>query len=46
LGKRAFEYWVAEYKIDGYRIDLAKGFTKEQQMLLQLKILMAGVMTI
>jgi glycosidase len=26
--KRAFEYWVAEYKIDGYRIDLAKGFTQ------------------
>ena len=25
---RAMDYWVSEYKIDGYRIDLAKGFTQ------------------
>src|ERR1700712_3559764 len=26
--KRALEYWVSEYKVDGYRFDLAKGFTQ------------------
>jgi 1,4-alpha-glucan branching enzyme len=26
--KRALEYWISEYKIDGYRFDLAKGFTQ------------------
>ncbi len=28
LVKRALEYWITEYKIDGYRLDLAKGFTQ------------------
>lgn len=28
LVKRAMEYWITEYKIDGYRLDLAKGFTQ------------------
>ncbi len=28
LVKRALEYWVSEYQIDGYRFDLAKGFTQ------------------
>ena len=27
--KRALDYWIAEYKIDGYRFDLAKGFTQK-----------------
>jgi 1,4-alpha-glucan branching enzyme len=27
--KRALEYWLTEYKVDGYRIDLAKGFTQK-----------------
>jgi glycosidase len=26
---RANEYWIKEYKIDGYRFDLAKGFTQK-----------------
>ncbi len=26
--ERALGYWISEYKIDGYRIDLAKGFTQ------------------
>jgi len=25
---RALEYWIKEYKVDGYRFDLAKGFTQ------------------
>ena len=25
--KRALQYWVEEYKVDGYRMDLTKGFT-------------------
>ncbi|MEO5889213.1 MAG: alpha-amylase family glycosyl hydrolase, partial [Ferruginibacter sp.] len=25
---RALDYWIAEYKVDGYRFDLAKGFTQ------------------
>ena len=28
LVKRALDYWITEYKIDGYRFDLAKGFTQ------------------
>ncbi len=28
--KRALEYWIKEYRIDGYRFDLAKGFTQTQ----------------
>lgn len=30
LVNRALEYWLSEYKVDGYRIDLAKGFTQTQ----------------
>ncbi len=26
--KRIFKYWIDEYKIDGYRFDLSKGFTQ------------------
>jgi 1,4-alpha-glucan branching enzyme len=29
LVRRAFEYWIKEFKIDGFRIDLAKGFTQK-----------------
>ena len=29
LVKRALDYWISEYKIDGYRFDLAKGFTQK-----------------
>lgn len=28
--KRVLQYWVQEYKIDGYRLDLTKGFTQRQ----------------
>ncbi|MBL0356363.1 MAG: hypothetical protein IPP72_05495 [Chitinophagaceae bacterium] len=28
LVKRAMDYWISEYKVDGYRFDLAKGFTQ------------------
>ena len=28
LVSRAMQYWIEEYKIDGYRLDLAKGFTQ------------------
>ena len=28
LVERALEYWLKEYKVDGYRLDLAKGFTQ------------------
>ncbi|MCP9752629.1 alpha-amylase family glycosyl hydrolase [Ferruginibacter sp. HRS2-29] len=28
LVKRALDFWITEYKIDGYRMDLAKGFTQ------------------
>ena len=28
--ERANEFWIKEYKIDGYRFDLAKGFTQRQ----------------
>ncbi len=27
--KRVNEYWVQEYKVDGYRFDLSKGFTQK-----------------
>jgi glycosidase len=27
--ERALDYWIAEYKVDGYRFDLAKGFTQK-----------------
>lgn len=29
LIKRALDYWIEEYRVDGYRIDLAKGFTQK-----------------
>ncbi len=28
--KRMVQYWINEYKIDGYRLDLTKGFTQNQ----------------
>ncbi len=28
--ERANEFWIKEYKIDGYRFDLAKGFTQKK----------------
>lgn len=28
--KRVLQYWLEEYKIDGYRLDLTKGFTQKQ----------------
>jgi 1,4-alpha-glucan branching enzyme len=27
--RRALQYWVEEYKVDGYRMDLTKGFTQK-----------------
>ena len=27
--KRVLQYWINEYKIDGYRLDLTKGFTQK-----------------
>ncbi len=26
--KRVLQYWITEYKVDGYRLDLTKGFTQ------------------
>lgn len=28
--KRVLQYWIQEYKIDGYRLDLTKGFTQKK----------------
>lgn len=28
--KRVLKYWLTEYKVDGYRMDLTKGFTQTQ----------------
>lgn len=28
--KRVLQYWIQEYKVDGYRLDLTKGFTQKQ----------------
>jgi len=28
--KRVLQYWITEYKVDGYRMDLTKGFTQTQ----------------
>ena len=28
--KRVIQYWIQEYKFDGYRLDLTKGFTQRQ----------------
>ncbi|MEX0721893.1 MAG: alpha-amylase family glycosyl hydrolase [Balneolaceae bacterium] len=30
--KRVMEYWIQEYKIDGYRFDLSKGFTQKNTL--------------
>ncbi len=27
--RRSMEYWLTEYKVDGFRLDLAKGFTQK-----------------
>ena len=27
--KRVLQYWIQEYKVDGYRLDLTKGFTQK-----------------
>jgi 1,4-alpha-glucan branching enzyme len=32
FSKRVIEYWVKEYKIDGYRFDLSKGFTQRNTL--------------
>ena len=29
---RVFKYWLTEYKIDGYRFDLSKGFTQKNTL--------------
>ena len=28
FSKRVMQYWLEEYKIDGFRFDLSKGFTQ------------------
>ncbi len=33
--KRIFKYWMDEYKIDGYRLDLSKGFTQTHSATLE-----------
>jgi glycosidase len=30
FAKRVMEYWIREFKIDGYRFDLSKGFTQRK----------------
>ena len=30
LVERSLDYWLSEYKVDGFRFDLAKGFTQTQ----------------
>ena len=30
FSKRVFQYWIEEFKIDGFRLDLSKGFTQSQ----------------
>lgn len=32
FSKRVFQHWVEEYKIDGYRVDLSKGFTQNNTL--------------
>lgn len=32
FAKRVMEYWIKEYKVDGYRFDLSKGFTQKQTL--------------
>jgi pullulanase/glycogen debranching enzyme len=37
--KRVIKQWIQEYKIDGFRWDLTKGFTKILQVLQVVKII-------
>lgn len=30
--RRVFQHWVEEYKVDGYRVDLSKGFTQRNTL--------------
>lgn len=30
--KRVYQHWVEEYKIDGYRVDLSKGYTQKNTL--------------
>lgn len=30
--KRVYQYWVEEYKVDGYRVDLSKGYTQKNTL--------------
>ena len=30
--KRVFKYWVEEFKIDGFRLDLSKGYTQNYSL--------------
>ena len=32
FARRVFQHWVQEYKIDGYRVDLSKGFTQNNTL--------------
>lgn len=32
LVKRVVEYWITDYKVDGYRFDLSKGFTQKNTL--------------
>lgn len=32
FAERVCEYWVSEYKVDGYRMDLSKGFTQKNTL--------------
>lgn len=32
LVQRVVEYWITEYKVDGYRFDLSKGFTQKNTL--------------
>ena len=32
FAKRVFQHWVKEFKVDGYRVDLSKGFTQKNTL--------------
>lgn len=32
FSKRVFRYWVEEFRVDGYRLDLSKGFTQNNTL--------------
>jgi hypothetical protein len=32
FSKEVFKYWVEEYRVDGYRLDLSKGFTQNNTL--------------